>query len=168
MKKIFILTTTTLLLLNSCYFFGPVESSIQTKNVDFNEADIIGTWKLDKFSYEYLSKKENLDSIFITFKADSSFVLNNSKDLFRWEYWTSDFSKAKENGIIDNVESIGNWKISDYKSANVKLLEITYTDKTNQTGINVYKKGEEYQIWYFFGDPDSGQRLLFLKEAKNN
>lgn len=43
----------------SCNFFGFVDSNIQTKNVDFDESDIIGTWKLDKFSYKYLSGKED-------------------------------------------------------------------------------------------------------------
>ncbi|WP_432672645.1 hypothetical protein [Flavobacterium sp. SM2513] len=163
MKKTFIIIINAILL-NSCHFFSPVDSSIQTKNVDFNEVDIIGKWKLDKFSYEYLCMKENVDSIYIIFKADSTFILNNSKDLFKWKYWTSDSSNAKENGAIDNLNTSGTWKISDYKSANLKLLEITYTDKTTQTGINVYKKGVNYQIWYFFGDPDTGERLRFLKE----
>ncbi len=163
MKKTFILIMSAILF-NSCQFFGQIDSSIQTKNVDFNEINIIGKWKLDKFSYEYLYKKENLDSIYIIFKTDSTFILNNSKDLFKWKYWPSNSSNTKENGIIDNLKTSGTWKISDYKNANLKLLEITYPDKTTQMGINVYKKGVDYQIWYFFGDPDTGERLRFLKE----
>lgn len=161
MKKLFILVG-ILLILNSCYFFGPVDSSIETRNVDFKETDIIGTWKLDKFSYEYLSKKENFDSIHITFKADSTFVLNNSQDLFKWRGNTPEFLDVKQNGVIDNTITSGAWKIKHYK--NQKTLGMTYENKTYQTGINVYKKGSEYQIWYFFGDPDSGERLRFLKE----
>jgi|SRR5690606_25127782 len=163
MKKLFILAG-ILLTLNSCYFFGPVDSNIETRNVDFKEADIIGTWKLDKFSYEYLEKKENFDSIYIAFKTDSTFVLNNSQDLFKWRGNAPEYLDVKQNGTIDNIMTSGTWKIKDYKSGNLKVLEIVYNNKTYQTGVNVYKKDNEYQIWYFFGDPDSGERLRFLKE----
>jgi hypothetical protein len=158
MKIIFI--TLIGLILISCNFFGPVESSIQTNNVDYNEKDITGKWKLDKFSYEYLSKKENLDSIYITFESDSTFILNNSVKLFDR---TADLNKnEKINGKLDNKISKGKWIIKQY--TNHKTLDITHENNTYELGLNVYKKGKDYQIWYFFNDPDSGQRLRFLKE----
>lgn len=158
MKKIVIIIT-AFIILNSCYFFGPVDSSIQTKNVEYEEKDIIGTWKLDKFSYEYLSNKENMDSIYITFNADSTFVLNNSIALFNRQ---ADLSRnEKINGRIDNVNTEGVWFITNYA---YKELVLKFKDNNNTSGIDVFKKGNEYQIWYFFNDPDSGQRLRFLKE----
>lgn len=144
----------------SCNFFGPVDSSIQTHNVEYSEKDIIGTWKLDKFSYEYLSKKENLDSIYITFKSDSTFVLNNSIDLFdRMDYRDNE----KINGKIDNVETEGKWKIIRYETLNHKDFNLNFEDNETRSDFKVFKKGDEYQIWYFFNDPDTGQRLRFLK-----
>ena len=158
MKKIFFNTFIGLILI-SCNFFGSVDSSIQTKNVEYEEKDIIGTWKLDNFSYEYLSNKENMDSIYITFNADSTFILNNSKALFNRQ---ADLSRnEKINGKIDNIKTVGKWIISNYA---YKELVLKFKDNNNTSGIDVYKKGNEYQIWYFFNDPDSGQRLRFLKE----
>lgn len=147
-------------ILISCNFFGPVESSIQTHNVDYNEKDLIGTWKLDKFSYEYLSKKENLDSIYITFNSDSTFVLNNSIHLFdRMDYRDNE----KINGKIDNLKTEGIWKIIRYETLNHKYFILNFEDNETRSDFKVFKKGDEYQIWYFFNDPDTGQRLRFLK-----
>lgn len=144
----------------SCNFFGTVESSIHTNNVDYSEKDIIGTWKLDKFSYEYLSKKDNLDSIYITFKSDSTFVLNNSIDLFdKIDYRPNE----KVNGKIDNIKTEGKWKITNYKASRHNVLSLNFNN-IKKDGFNIYKKGDEYQIWYFLNDPDTGQRLRFLKE----
>jgi|GEM_PF-2321743 len=36
-----------LLVMTSCNFFSSIDSSIQTKNVDFNQQDIIGKWIMD-------------------------------------------------------------------------------------------------------------------------
>lgn len=146
--------------LTSCYFLGPIDTDIKTKNVDFDNNDIIGTWKLDKFSYEYLSKKDKIDSIYITFNSDQTFVLNNSSSIFLPKTNTN---FTKKSGIIDNSQTKGNWKILQYNTLAQKHLEFTYEDKTLQSGINVYQKDKEFQIWYFFGDPDSGERLRFLK-----
>lgn len=144
----------------SCNFLSPIDSSIQTHNVEYSEKDIIGTWRLDRFSYEYLSKKENLDSIYITFKADSTFVLNNSIDLFdRIDYNDNE----KINGRIDNLKTEGKWKITHYETLNHKDFILKFDDNETRTDFKVYKKGDEYQIWFFFNDPDTGQRLRFLK-----
>ena len=159
MKKI-VCNILLLSIFTSCNFFGPIENKTQTKNVDFIDKNIIGTWKLDKFSYEYLSKKENLDSIYITFESDSTFILNNSIKLFDR---TADLIKnEKINGKLDNEISKGKWIIKQYTDH--KILYIKHENNANQLGINVYKKGEDYQLWYFFNDPDSDQRLRFLKE----
>jgi len=144
-------------LLNSCNFFNSIDNNIQTKNVEFNKDDIIGKWKLDKFSYKYLYSEKDIDSVF---KQDKTFTLNNSKNLFK----TSLQGKIK-NGAIDNKISNGKWNIIryEYREQIDMTLELIYEDNTKQVDLNVYKKKDEYQIWYFFGDPDIGQRLRFLK-----
>jgi hypothetical protein len=147
-------------ILISCNFTSPKVNELQTKAVDYNEKDIIGTWDLDKFSYKYLSKKNNLDSIYITFKADSTFVMNNSIDLFNK---SADLSLNKMiNGKLDNINIHGFWKISRYDTSNSQVLSLKYNN-IQKSGFNIYKKGDEYQIWYFLNDPDTGQRLRFLK-----
>ena len=158
-KIILVITIITSMLLTSCYFIGPVDSDIKTENVDFNSDNIIGTWKLDKFSYEYLSRKEKTDSIYITFNKDKTFVLNNSNSLFLSN--TNENIKSKQNGIIDNIQSKGNWSITDIPHN--KTIELTFDNKVIQSDFSVFQKENEYQIWYFFGDPDSGERLRFMK-----
>jgi len=150
----------TLFIITSCNFFSSVDNSIQTKDVDFNEQNIIGTWKMDKFSYKYLSSDKKTDSIYIFFHKNGEFIVNNSKDLFN----TSPHINTK-NGIIDYKISNGKWYIKQYKYREkiYKTLELTYEDNTKQIDLKVYKKADEYQIWYFFGDPDNGYRLRFLK-----
>lgn len=150
----------------SCNFFGSVDSSIQTNNVDFDKSDIIGTWKLDKFSYKYLSVKENFDSIYITFKSDSTFEINNSKELFNRKSQDSLVVLDKfSDGKIDNTLTNGQWKISHIKMPdyNIIKLNLIYDNNSALSDLKVYKKGEDYQIWYYFGDPDTGERLRFLK-----
>ncbi len=165
MRITFILFGITLLL-SSCHGFS-VDNDIKTKNVDFDEADIIGNWKLDKFSYKYLSGKENFDSIYITFKSDNTFEMNNSKELFNRK--DDDSSVVLDNfsdGKIDNNLTNGQWKITQVKMPDYSLtsLNLIYDDTSILSDLNVNKKGEEFQIWYFFGDPDSGERLRFLKQ----
>ena len=124
MKKI-VCNILLLSIFTSCNFFGPIENKTQTKNVDFIDKNIIGTWKLDKFSYEYLSKKENLDSIYITFESDSTFILNNSIKLFDR---TADLIKnEKINGKLDNEISKGKWIIKQYTDH--KILYIKHENK---------------------------------------
>ncbi|SMC71257.1 hypothetical protein [Moheibacter sediminis] len=144
------------------------EGDIQRKNINFTEENLVGIWKLDKFSYKYLSGKDSFDSIYITFKSDSTFEMNNSKHLF-----DSDANKffltnntPDTVAILDNVLTNGYWKIHrlqmpDY---NITSLDLIYDDKSVQSGLSIYKKDTVYQIWHFFGDPDSGERLRFLKE----
>lgn len=144
-----------LFILTSCHFFGPVESNIQTENVDFEESDLVGNWKLDKFSYKYLSNKEDFDSIYIQFDSDSTFRLNNSEDLFK----EKEDVNGMINGKLDNLETRGKWE--KYGSNQIQLFLI---DSKSDINLKIFKKDDQYQIWYFFGDPDSGERLRFLKQ----
>jgi|SRR5690554_789836 hypothetical protein len=149
----------------SCHFFGPVDRNIQTKNVNFTKEDITDIWKLDKFSYQYLSGKEDFDSIYITFNSDSTFEMNNSFELFKIKndsIAAHDFSIGKtpafSNGKTDNILTNNHWDI--LKTEKLKTIEL----KGNESiSLNVYKKDSIYQLWYFFGDPDAGERLRFLK-----
>ena len=130
----------------SCNGFGPVDRNIQTKNLSISKEELIGKWKMDSFSYRYLSNLKN-DSIEIEFYPDSTFKMNNSSKLFK--------------NSIDNEITVGKWKIdSSYKTKSIQLN--FNSDKTNKQ-LEIYKKGKEYQLWYFLNDPDSGERIRFLR-----
>lgn len=149
-----VITFLIVIFLTSCGGGSGIDNSIQTHNVIFNEKDIVGNWKLDKFSYKYLflGEEKEIDSIYIIFNEDNTFKLNNSSDLF----------KNSPHGIIDNKISNGKWKITKYENKSDDL-SLIYDNNVSLSNLNVYKKGKEYQIWCFFGDPDTGERLRFLK-----
>jgi hypothetical protein len=147
MKKINSILLVALSIL-SCNGISSIENNIKTKNIDYKKEDIFGKWKMDTFTYEYLSKKEKIDSIYLSLNKDNTFTLNNSKDLF--------------NGKLDNILTKGTWEIRE--NGNSKSFELSFNNKSKQSGINIYQKGEEYQIWYFLSDPDSGERIRFLKQ----
>lgn len=161
----YIISSLIIFLVISCGGGLGVDSNIQTKNVDFTKEDITGTWKLDKFSYQYLSEKDSLDSIYITFKSDGTFEMNNSVELFKIKndsIAAHDFSIGKtpafSNGKIDNILTNNHWNI--LKTEKLKTIELKSKENIS---LNVYKKDNIYQLWYFFGDPDAGERLRFLK-----
>lgn len=144
----------------SCNFFGSIDSNIQTNNIVFNEKDIIGTWELDKFSYDYLLATSKFDSIHFTFNSNGTFVLNNSKNLFVY-----DLDLDKNKILIDNQKTKGKWNITQNKVLDRNELNIFFdNEKYPLSGLNIYKKKEEYQIWWFLNDPDSGERLRFIKK----
>lgn len=132
----------------SCNGISSIENNTNTKNIDYKKEDIFGKWKMDTFTYKYLTKKEKIDSIYLSLNKDNTFTLNNSKDLF--------------NGKLDNIHTKGTWKISE--NDNNKSIELSFDNKLKQSGINIYQKGKEYQMWYFLSDPDSGERIRFLKQ----
>ena len=142
-------------ILFSCNGGYGIDNKIQTENVQYSKEDIVGKWKLDKFSYKYLLPEEILtDSIYIIFNKDGSFQSNKSIDLF-------DPSVSSKN---DDTIQKGNWRINMLK--NKLELILTYENQVTLSDLNVFKKGTEYQIWYFLSDPDVGERLRFLKESE--
>ncbi|MBU3012316.1 copper resistance protein NlpE [Polaribacter vadi] len=130
----------------SCHFMGPIDVNIERKNVEVNSNDIIGTWKMDKFSYEYLSEIKT-DSIVLTFKPDNLFEMNNSQNLFDRE--------------INNGTSSGTWKIIE--QYDTKKIKLNFNDIKTSKNLEIYKLKENYQLWYFLSDPDTGERIRFLK-----
>ena len=125
---------------------GPIDVNIERKNVEINSNDIIGTWKMDKFSYEYLSEIKT-DSIILTFKPDNLFEMNNSQNLFDRE--------------INIGTSSGTWEIID--QYDTKKIKLNFNDIKTSKNLEIYKLKENYQLWYFLSDPDNCERIRFLK-----
>lgn len=141
-------------ILLSCNGGYGIDNKIQTENIQYVKEDIVGKWKLDKFSYKYLLPQDLTDSIYIIFNKDGSFQSNKSIDLFN--------PSASSNN--DNTIQKGNWKVNILKTKSELIL--TYENQVTLSDLNVFKEDTEYQIWYFFGDPDAGKRLRFLKESE--
>jgi hypothetical protein len=124
----------------------PIDTNIETKNVDVESDDIIGTWKMDKFSYEYLSEIKN-DSIVLTFKSDNVFEMNNSQNLFDRE--------------INNEVAPGTWEIIE--QYDTKKIKLNFDETKISKNLEIYKLKKNYQLWYYLSDPDTGERIRFLK-----
>ncbi len=146
MKRPFWILLTLILGFTSCHFMGPIDVNIERKNVEVNSNDILGTWKMDKFSYEYLSEIKN-DSIVLTFKSNNKFEMNNSQNLFDRE--------------INNGISSGTWEIIE--QYNTKKIKLNFDKSNITTDLEIYKLKNNYQLWYFLSDPDTGERIRFLK-----
>ncbi|NBL63753.1 hypothetical protein GV828_00910 [Flavobacterium sp. NST-5] len=159
MKQFFLLILFSLSL-TSCNFFGTVDNQIETKNIDLARENIVGIWHLDKFSYKFLSSKDKIESISINFNSNGSFVLNNSKNVF-----VHNFDLNENQVIIDNQETSGKWDIIHNQFLDTDELNLFFgKEESRLEGLKVYKKGNQYQILWFFNDPDTGDRLRFLKK----
>ena len=90
------------------------------------------------------------DSIWILFKPDSTFEMNNSELLFDY--------------TIDNKISKGVWKITNsYGRPESKELRIDFEGSKVSKNLEIFKKGDDYLLWYFLTDPDAGERIVFIK-----
>lgn len=147
MKKTLILSI--FIIIFGCNGFGPTNKKIQTKNINIIENSVYGKWKLDNFSYEFIKNKTSLDSVFISFEADSTFYTNSTKELFY--------------GNLNNIKSEGKWKLIN--RFNEKFIKLDFKDdKTNdELLLNIYMSEGKPQLWFFLSDPDSGKRLRFIK-----
>lgn len=146
MKKIYLFLLILILGFTSCIGFDPIDMNIQTKNLKVTSNDIVGMWKMDKFSYEYLSDFKK-DSVILFFTDNNKFEMNNSQNLF--------------NGKINNETTTGTWEIIEqYETKKIKL---NFDDTKNSKELEIYKKKDNFQLWYYLSDPDSGERIRFLK-----
>jgi len=145
-----ILLLLSLLLLYSCPpFLGVISSDIQTDNVEVSSKEIVGKWKMDIHSYKDLTGMKG-DSIWILFKPDSTFEMNNSEHLFDY--------------TIDYKPSIGVWRIkNNFSYPEEKQLRLDFEGSKASVNLDIYKKGDNYLLWYFLTDPDAGKRIAFIK-----
>ncbi|UPT69605.1 MAG: hypothetical protein M0D53_10535 [Flavobacterium sp. JAD_PAG50586_2] len=76
------------------------------------------------------------------------------------------FSEPKTKGYIN---AKGNWKIAKDFEGTKWVLQLNFEkDDISKDGFlmefDLYFEREKLILWYFVGDPDSGERLLFEKE----
>ncbi len=151
------------LTLSNCRYFNvsPV-NGITFKDLTEKpkESEFIGNWSLDEFSYDAIQNKgfEN-KKVRLKFNKDKTFEVQNFPNIFDFD----------ENNKI--IKSKGIWKISkNFEGKNWVLnMEFGKTeDFISSNGIStdfeLYLQNGKLIIWYFIGDPDSGNRFLFTKE----
>ena len=162
MKKFFVLIL--FLSLNSCRYFNvsPV-NGITTKDLTEKPKTIqfIGKWKLDKFSYDLINQNGyEIKTVELNIKSDGSFELKNFPNFI------DVFTKSKTKEYL-NVG--GNWKIGKNFSDENWVLGLNFEKSSLYRNgfamdFELYEEKGKIILWYFVGDPDSGERLLFRKE----
>ena len=147
----------------SCNFFGPIDEDKlkQTNSIEVVENDLKGEWKIDKFSYDLIHKKGTYakDSLLLILDKDKKFIFKNLPDFF------SPFNLNSKK--FSNSDESGNWKIVKINNN----YEIQFIFKKSNlfksifiSNFKLVKFKNNNSLLYFIGDPDSGERFLFIKK----
>lgn len=148
------------IILNSCQFPKTIdESSLKRIEEKPDNSELYGTWELDSFSYDYVSKtysNNNDFDIVLNINQDNSFLLKNMP--FYDNFGVQKYTKLT---TID-----GNWILKQSFNKKYWELKLDYLiyEKTKSMILMLFnKKDTGLVIWKFIGDPDMGKRLLFEK-----
>tara|TARA_B100000745_G_C20015866_1_gene345278 strand:- start:219 stop:743 length:525 start_codon:yes stop_codon:yes gene_type:complete len=136
--------------------------------IDFNRVidepkkeSLIGLWEVDSFSYNFISNHYKLDSKKVELKLveDGTFIIKNYPD-----FEIGGFGKPINNEL--NTVS-GKWNLKKIKD-NWNLEMIFDKSQIYRNGIStlfeLYLKSNKLIIWNSIGDPDQGNRLMFVKK----
>lgn len=148
-----------------CFLFSSCLGVVDKKNnipvTKVNQADLLGKWKADKFSYKFSettidSKIQKLtDSISLLLKKDGSFVFKNAIGILE--------------DSITQRNYIGTWELAKrIEKRSQDQYEIRFRSKNGFGGmpsrIPIYKKDNLYELFIFIGDPDMGERIGLKKK----
>jgi len=151
------------MLLSACYFFGPVDETVYKQpSTQPTIRQLAGKWKADSASYRFIEEKKvyKKDSLYLVLHDDSTFEAVNFPD------FVSKDDDSVVNGKLYN--SSGKWGIYNYN--NQLTLDLNFNldklfKKPNFQTFQIYsRKDSALVLWLWIGDPDSGKRLLFVKE----
>lgn len=123
--------------------------------------DVIGEWEVDNISYNLVKNNGYEEAeIRLVFNKDGTF------EAFNYPSFMNVFKKIEERKLY-NLK--GKWNlIEDQKNENWKLnivfdsndlYERVYSDT-----YDLFLKKGKLIIWFFIGDPDSGEYFLFEKK----
>lgn len=149
----------------SCRFTGtkPINNNMSMEDVVIkpDNSEIIGNWEVDSFSYELIKKHYAIGNkkVELLFFSNGSFVIKNFP-----EYEFGGFGEPKNEELLE--EASGTWSL--YQTKNKWELNMAFNNQKSFEGYSInyflYLKDEELVIWNFVGDPDLGNRLMFIKK----
>ena len=161
MKKIsYMLILLTFL---SCRYFNvsPVNGiTIKDLIEKPNKSEMIGIWEVDEFSYQ-LNEQKGFEKrkIELDLMENGTFKITNLPS----------YINPLDQSFDKYVTTGGTWSIvKDYEGENW-VLKMSY-DKSSlynsgmSTTYDLFLKYDEIIIWEFIGDPDSGERFLYIKK----
>jgi hypothetical protein len=149
-------------LLGCRYFNVSPVNGISLKNVPEkpNDNDLIGTWEVDKTTYDLVEKKgyKNPRKIELKLNNDKTFEAKNFPD----------FAMVFDSRVLKAHQLKGKWNVAKDFEETYFVLELSF-DKIEDsvggfsTSYDLYLQDSKLIIWDFIGDPDSGERFLFEK-----
>lgn len=159
MKKHITVISIMSLLLISC--FGVIDTKNNKPVTNVDQADLTGTWKADKFSYEFSVR--NLDSRTLKLEDTISLLLNRDGT-----FMFKNALEVSEDSIIQK-DYIGTWELEKRIEQRFKeQFEIRLRTEKGFRGmpsrIPIYKKDNQYELFIFIGDPDSEERIGLKKD----
>ena len=161
MKRILYLLI--VLTLASCRYINvsPV-NGITTKNLTKKptQTEMTGIWEVDKFSYDL-----NEENGFERKKIELNLNKNGTFEITNLPNYINVFDQTDEKF----VSTSGKWEIGKDFKGEKWVLNMRF-DKSNlyengmSTSYDLYLQNDGIIIWYFIGDPDSGERFLYRKK----
>jgi len=143
----------------SCQSKPPTDNTKLQKVTEKPDLDkLIGEWEIDNFSYDFISNKYDIS------ENKVALVLNedNSFKLMKMPFYDN-FGVPKNTELVD-IE--GRWELKqsfDKKYWEMKLRFVLNKKKSSLNLMLFNRLNSGLILWYYVGDPDSGNRILFEK-----
>jgi len=142
-----------------CGWATDLDSVDEKPKADF----LIGTYKLDERTLDFIPGYENAESARLILKKDGSLEIKNTP------IGTFDFMSYYDE-TDQNVNGTGTWKTEKGKynaELNVGVkFEKKYSELDFWTDWDIYKKNGKPVIFIIIGDPDSCAAARFIKIAE--
>jgi hypothetical protein len=125
-----------------------------------NDSLLIGTWEVDKFSYDYIEKLIDIEGKKIMISIHKEGVLGSANlPNFRW---------SNEDKPTKLINPEGTWKLNQSYKKDRWQISMSFGRQGGYEyrfagRYDIYKRNDSLFLWMFIGDPDSGNRLLFQK-----
>jgi len=125
--------------------------------------DLIGKYMLDSFSIGFINslEKYNEQVTSLELLPNGKLILNNVPDIM---------FKFSEEIQYERLSYTGDWQIGkniqDSTRYNLKIGINNYSERGGfATSLDLREYKGQIGIWYFIGDPDSGDRFFFIKQS---
>lgn len=152
--------------ITSCFWnpIGIVSDTYKPVRSKPGLCELTGKYELDSFSYNFINsiKKYDDQKVFLTLKKNGQLILENVPDImFNYPPYL-EYKRLTYNGgwvLGKNPQDTTRYNLN-IKISNLKKNGLT-------TSFDLLRIKGILGIWYFIGDPDSGDRFFFVKTEEN-